>query len=128
MPFTVAVFAMVVQMSSAAPQPFAACLPDGISLDEVASAPSTPQTAGTFPTIGATLKRIGARCRKKTMVDAKGREVRFHRLVGCWGNPPADYLEQQARQARQLAALKKKFTVVEIPCGLADPRKGDNAS
>jgi hypothetical protein len=128
MTFTLAAYVFVLQ-AAAAPQAFTACLPQGVSLEEpAAEVPSQMPGPTSASTVGARLQNLGARCRKKKLVDAKGREVRFHRLVGCWGNPPADYLEQTARQAKELTALKKKYTVVEIPCGLADPRKGDDVS
>jgi hypothetical protein len=127
MSIAVAAYMLAAQVAAAAPPPFAACLPEGIALDETVSAPSLPKSAATAQTVGMTLQRIGARCRQKTLVDGKGREVRFHRLIGCWGNPPADYLEQQAQQTQQLAALRKQYSVIEIPCGLADPRKGDES-
>ena len=105
---------------------FSACLPEGIKVDDVVSAPSLKSAAGAGAgrvTIGDTLSRLKAHCRKRTLVDGADREIRFHRLIGCWGNPPDDYLEQQARQSLEIQRLKKNFTVVEIPCGQIDPRR-----
>lgn len=105
---------------------FAACLPAGIDLEEVVSAPqlkSTTLTASKRVTIRETLSRLKARCKKGKLIAGSGREIRFYRLVGCWGNPPEDYQEQLARQNEELQRLKKKYTVVEIPCAQVDPRE-----
>ena len=102
------------------------CLPAGIDLEEVVSAPklkSTTVTASKRMTIRETLSRLKARCKKGKLVDSAGREIRFYRLVGCWGNPPEDYQEQLARQNQELQRLKKKYTVIEIPCAQVDPRQ-----
>ncbi len=104
---------------------FVACLPAGIELEEVVSAPqlkSTTVTASKRVTIRETLSRLKAHCKKGKLI-ASGWEIRFYRLVGCWGNPPEDYQERLARQNQELQRLKKKYTVVEIPCAQIDPRQ-----
>jgi hypothetical protein len=105
---------------------FVACLPAGVKLEEVVSAPqlkSTTATASKQVTIRETLLRLKAHCKKGKLIAGTGREIRFYRLVGCWGNPPEDYQEQLARQDQELQRLKKKYTVVEIPCAQIDPRQ-----
>lgn len=62
------------------------------------------------------LKELKARCRKRKLVDARGREIRFYQLVGCWGNPPDDYQQQLERQAKELAKLRKRYRVIEMMC------------
>lgn len=74
-------------------------------------------------TIKEKLRQLKARCKRGKLVDGRGREIRFYRLVGCWGNPPDDYQEQLARQSQELQRLKKKYTIVEIPCPQMDPRQ-----
>jgi hypothetical protein len=103
---------------------FVACLPGDVELEEVVSAPQLKATtiASKRVTIRETLLRLKARCKKGKLVTGAGREIRFYRLVGCWGNPPDDYQEQLARQGQELQRLKKKYTVVEIPCGQPDQR------
>jgi hypothetical protein len=113
-------------LAVASPQPangprFAACMPAEVRLDELVSARSTG--TGAPLTVGDQLSRLGARCRGRTLVTRTGRQIRLYRLLGCWGNPPADYQQQLARQRRELLRLRRAFTVVEIPCGL-DPRRG----
>jgi hypothetical protein len=49
-------------------------------------------------------------------VDARGRQIQFYRLTGCWGNPPENYQEILDNQQRELAQLRKRFRVVEISC------------
>lgn len=105
---------------------FVVCLPASIGLEEVVSTPklkSTTVTASKRVTVRETLSRLRARCKKGKLVDGAGREIRFYRLVGCWGNPPDNYQEQLARQNQELQRLKKKYTVVEIPCTQIDPRQ-----
>jgi hypothetical protein len=105
---------------------FVACLPADVKLEEVVSAPqlkSTSLTASKRVTIRGTLSRLKAHCKKGKLIAGSGREIRFYRLVGCWGNPPDDYQEQLARQNRELQRLKKRYTVVEIPCAQVDPRQ-----
>jgi len=63
-----------------------------------------------------TLKILKARCYRGKLIDGKRKSIKFYTLQGCWGNPPADYMEILARQAKELAELKKRFTVVEISC------------
>lgn len=105
---------------------FVACLPAGVTLEEVVSAPqlkSTTVTGSKRVTIREALSRLKAHCKKGKLITGSGREIRFYRLVGCWGNPPEDYQEQLARQDQELQRLKKKYTVVEIPCAQGDPRQ-----
>jgi len=104
---------------------FASCLPADTNLDEVVSAPQAKLTNGKSAkqvTVKNKLISLKARCRKGKLVAGNGREIRFYRLIGCWGNPPDDYEEQLKRQSEELQRLKKKYTVVEIPCAL-DPRQ-----
>ena len=70
------------------------------------------------------LRALKAKCVKSKLLDGDGKEIRFYRLQGCWGNPPADYRDILQRQSRELSALKKRFTVIEIPCdSTGDPRR-----
>jgi len=102
---------------------FVACLPADVELEESVSAQLKSTTASKRVTIKETLLRLNAHCKKGKLIAGTGREIRFYRLVGCWGNPPEDYQELLARQNRELQRLKKKYTVVEIPCAQIDPRQ-----
>ena len=95
------------------------CLPAGIQSTDVVSA----QVAGprmkseiVTVTVAQKLKELKARCRKGRLVDPRGREIRFYRLIGCWGNPPDDYQEQIERQAKELAKLRRRYHVIEMTC------------
>ena len=66
-------------------------------------------------TVEKRLIELKARCRSGKLVDAKGREIRFFHM-SCWGNPPPDYLEIQERQNKELAELKKRYTVIVFGC------------
>ena len=105
---------------------FVSCLPADTNLAEVVSAPQSKSATGKPSkrvTVRDTLLRLKAHCKKGKLVTASGREIRFYRLVGCWGNPPEDYQEQLKRQSQELQRLRKKYTVVEIPCAQIDPRQ-----
>lgn len=102
------------------------CLPADTNLEEVVSAPpvkSTTAKPSKPVTIRDTLLKLKARCKKGKLIAANGREIRFYRVIGCWGNPPDDYQEQLERQSQELLRLKKKYIVVEIPCPQLDPRQ-----
>jgi len=105
---------------------FVSCVPADTNLEEVVSAPQ-PKSPTAKPskrvTVRDTLLRLKAHCKKGKLVIASRREIRFYRLVGCWGNPPEDYQEQLKRQSQELERLRKKYTVVEIPCAQIDPRQ-----
>jgi hypothetical protein len=96
------------------------CLPSGIkATDVVSSAPAklgANRSEVTTITVAQTLKAMKARCHKGKLVDTKGEEIRFYRLVGCWGNPPQDYEEILARQAKELESLRKRYHVIEMTC------------
>ena len=67
-------------------------------------------------TVNETLKRLQAHCRKRKLVDARGKEIYFYRLAGCWGNPPLDYQEILQRQSEELQKLRKHYHVIEMTC------------
>lgn len=96
------------------------CLPSDIKLTDIVSAQVIRSDAS-----GNTVKRVNvkerltalkARCRRGKLVDRRGRQIYFYRLTGCWGNPPANYLEILERQRNELSNLKKRYTVVEMSC------------
>jgi hypothetical protein len=95
------------------------CLPPGVKLETIVSATQVESAAGNRivkETVKQRLDKISAGCRAGKLADAKGREIRFYRLQGCWGNPPPDYQEILDNQQKELAELKKKYTVIEITC------------
>ena len=94
-----------------------ACMPPGVQATDVVSSQATkPGGKVVTVTVSQTLKGLGGRCRKGKLVDAKGMEIRFYQLVGCWGNPPHDYQEQLERQTKELAKLRKRYRVIEMTC------------
>ena len=94
-----------------------ACMPSGTQATDVVSAQTTkPGGKVVTVTVAQKLKALRAACRKGKLVDAKGTEIRFYQLVGCWGNPPDDYQEQLERQAEELAKLRKRYRVIEMTC------------
>jgi hypothetical protein len=105
---------------TAPPSRFQHCLPEGTKLTDVVSAtiarPGAGPASAKKTTVEQKLLELKARCKKGKLVDASDREIRFYRLVGCWGNPPADYQEILARQTEEIEKLKKKYTVIEMTC------------
>ena len=95
------------------------CLPAGIQSTAVVSTQvARPGIHGKVVTVNVAdkLKEFKARCRKHKLVDSRGREIRFYQLVGCWGNPPDDYQQQLERQTKELAQLRKRYSVIEMTC------------
>ena len=88
------------------------CLPKDVRADDVVSYGLKGRQK---VTVERKLTELKARCRSGKLVDARGREIRFFR-ISCWGNPPADYLEIQERQNKELAELKKRYTVIVFGC------------
>jgi len=65
-----------------------------------------------------------ARCKGGKLKRSCWQEIYFYTLIGCWGNPPANYLEILQRQEREIQRLKRRYTLIQIPCAQAiDPRK-----
>ena len=88
------------------------CLPKDVQPGEVVSY----RSKGTQNiTVENKLVEMKARCRNGKLVDAQRREIRFFH-PSCWGNPPPDYLEIREREDKEVAALKKRYTVIEFGC------------
>lgn len=101
------------------------CLPKDVTQDTLVSGQELDSTKGKTQeliTVRDALRRLEARCLKGKLVDKTGREIYFFHLIGCWGNPPEDYQERLTLQVQEIQRLKKKYTVLEIPCAL-DPRQ-----
>lgn len=93
------------------------CLPADVKADEVISlTASAAGGAGKKVTVTTKLNEIGARCRGQRLVDAKGKQIHFYRLTGCWGNPPDNYEEILDNQRQELARLRRRYRVIEISC------------
>lgn len=96
------------------------CLPDGIKPTDVVSTVPIRTTGGGREirtiTVGQTLKQLKARCRRNNLVDGLGTKIRFYKLTGCWGTVMPDERETRERQKSELAALKKRYRVIELTC------------
>jgi len=95
------------------------CLPKDVTQDTLVSGGESPQKVAT---VRETLRRIGARCEAGKLVDKTGREIYFFHRIGCWGNPPQNYQDLLAAQAREIDGLKGRYTVLEISCAQTNPR------
>ncbi|OLE51479.1 MAG: hypothetical protein AUG51_23590 [Acidobacteria bacterium 13_1_20CM_3_53_8] len=94
------------------------CLPNGMKLTDIVSYRTIKPGArrqGAI-TVEQKLAELRARCKRGKLVDARGREIYFYRLQGCWGNPPSDYQEILQRQDQEIRRLKKRYTVIEMTC------------
>jgi hypothetical protein len=103
------------------------CMPSAIDLNSVIVVEDYKATRNkpvSQTTIKQRLSQLKARCKRGKLVDGKGKQIYFYSLIGCWGNPPADYLERLQHQAQEIQRLKKRYTVIQIPCAQSvDPRK-----
>ncbi|HKC64960.1 MAG TPA: hypothetical protein VKB86_15055 [Pyrinomonadaceae bacterium] len=92
------------------------CLPNGVKENEVVTVEQQGRATGRT-TVKERLKQLKARCgRGRKLVDSKARQIYFYRLTGCWGNAPVDYQEILERQRKEISDLKKRYTLIEIPC------------
>jgi len=105
--------------------PFAGCLPADVHLDDVVDAHVVASSGDGRPAVidkvmvKQKLTALQASCRDGKLVDGAGRELRFYRLVGCWGNPPYNYQAILHRQQEEIARLKEHYTVIEMTCNPA---------
>ncbi len=88
------------------------CLPPDVKPDDIVTYGINGKKNRT---VADTLGKMKARCRKGRLIGSDKREIRFFHPA-CWGNPPVDADEQRAAEARQLAALQKKYRVVIFSC------------
>jgi len=107
MPYAVALLFLYAGVLPAAGASPARCLPAGIKISDVVS----PRL-----TVEGRLIELQARCEHGRLVDVNGKEIRFYRLIGCWGNPPTDYRERLRQQRTELEGLKARYTVIEMTC------------
>ena len=108
--------------NGASPSSLAKCLPPDIKLSDVVevsrSRDANGRPAASSPiTVEQKLHEIGATCNSANrLIDGTGREIVFYHLTGCWGNPPADYLEILQKQREEIARLKQQKTVIQMTC------------
>lgn len=93
------------------------CLPPGVKPTDVVSA---ERTGGDHPrlvivTVRQRLRKLRARCSGNRLADRHGIEIRFYRLH-CFGAPTAYAVETMRRERDELAALRQRYTVVEMTC------------
>ena len=102
------------------------CLPSDIKEDSIVSVVEKTSPKGdTFTriTVGQTLKKLRAKCFRGKLIDSRKREIRFFQLQGCWGNPPEDYLAILDAKKKEIARLKKRYTVIEMTCNDGTPTR-----
>jgi len=109
------IFLLLASMCAHAQSRSLNCLPKGIEEEMVVAVEQKGQATKQI-TVKERLKQLKARCRGRKLVDSKGRQIYFYRLTGCWGKPPGDYQEILERQRKEISKLKKRYTLIEIPC------------
>jgi hypothetical protein len=111
-------FMLLTPISGSNSDRITSCLPEGAKLTSkiLEGSDKSPSAKRKPKTLGARLTELKARCRNNKLVTRNGKEIRIVELIGCWGNPPADYEEQLQRQERDLKQLREKYVVIEIPC------------
>jgi hypothetical protein len=108
---------LFLNLGASGPQSFSGCLPEEIKpSDVVSSQPVGSSKVVKKVTVKEKLIQLKASCKQGKLVDATGKEIRFFRLEGCWGNPPADYQEILQKQSEELEKLKKRYTLIEMTC------------
>jgi hypothetical protein len=104
----------------------ARCLPADVDLARavvVEQPKASKEKSERRTTVGTRLSQLRARCKNGKLLSSTGRQIRFVALLGCWGNPPENYQEMLAEQAKEIERLKKEYLVIQIPCGRnMDPR------
>jgi hypothetical protein len=104
---------------------FTGCIPSGIDLESVVAISQKPtiNMEARRPTIKQRLIQLKAHCKRGKLVDGKGKQIYFYSVIGCWGNPPADYLDLLKQQNQRVHRLEKRYTVIRISCAQSvDPR------
>jgi hypothetical protein len=93
------------------------CLPKDIKPADVVSATAAaPGRTAAKVTVAQVLRKLRTHCRRGKLVDARGKEIYFYRMQGCWGNPPPDYQEVLAQQTKELEKLRQHYRVIEMTC------------
>lgn len=96
------------------------CLPQNIKRTDVVSTREVRVASGRreqrMTTVEQKLNELKAKCKRGKLVDAAGSEIRFYKLAGCWGSPSPDDRDVLERQNRELAALRKRYRVIEMTC------------
>ncbi len=100
---------------------WAKCLPTGITPSDVVEAGNAVKGRGrplkASVTVENKLSDLHATCNgSNKLVDGDGREIVFYHLIGCWGNPPADYQELLQKQRAEIERLKQQYNVIEMTC------------
>ena len=97
-------------------------MPTDTKLSDVVSANITGYSNGQpvglhKVTVEQKLNELKATCSSDNkLVDATGKQIAFYRLTGCWGNPPANYLELAQKERDEINKLKEQYTVIEMTC------------
>ena len=106
-------------MTCAKNEDLSSCLPKDVQLKLLVQpeAEASPTKKDSKPlNVEQKLRQLKAKCKDGKLVDQNGKEIRFVHLIGCWGNPPADYQEQLDEQEKKLVSLREKYIVIEISC------------
>ena len=111
-------FYLLAQTTEPSQSPLAKCLPADAKLNDVVEASVAGDAHGQHKvTVESKLNELKATCNgDNKLIDGSGKQVVFYHLIGCWGNPPADYRELLEKQREEINKLKQQFTVIEMTC------------
>jgi peptidoglycan hydrolase-like protein with peptidoglycan-binding domain len=84
---------------------YASCIPADLMLDRYEAA-----------SIRERLRGLDARCRDGMLYSGNGKPIYVYHMKGCWGNAPYNYREILRDQSEEIAALRNRYTVIQIPC------------
>jgi hypothetical protein len=89
------------------------CLPKGIKGDAACEFDYRGTKVRKI-TVDEKLTEMQARCEKGKLVDAAGKEIRFY-VVHVFGAPTDYAIKTMQRERKEIEALKKTYTVIELP-------------
>jgi hypothetical protein len=95
---------------------FGGCVPNEIDLNSQLVNESTSKPVARQITVKQRLIQLKAHCKKGKLVDGKNKPIYLYQLIGCWGNPPDDYLDLLKHQEEEIRRLKRKYIVIQISC------------
>ena len=89
-------------------------LPADVKLDTVASCGDMGKNK---IIVEQELARVGAFISTDGKLRSRsGREIYFHHMIGCWGNPPGNYMQLWEEENRTLERLRQQYTVITLTC------------
>jgi hypothetical protein len=94
---------------------YTSCIPSNVPIDGY-----DYTYDGTHPlSIREKLRGLGARCHGGVLYTEHDRPIYFYHMKGCFRDASYEYRDVLRNQVDEIAALKKRYTVIIIPCDRA---------